>query len=198
MKTGLRDILPTCVSEYSLEAGAIKEAKCSYCDILSREKLALHTEVLSLTEIVNVLNYELQVLRKTINTRTNSDPRTSESTLPLPKHLEMNKHQKTTKRHLNEEMNSTNIPQQLNLKVDDGPVHINDSSHQHHSKETFALHNATIENYYMIPTSNSFAVLTNVKDQLDGEYTQVLKQGDVSLKTYPTSHKRRESTNISV
>ena len=144
------------------------------------------------------MNNELQVLRKTINTRTNSDPTTSESTLPLPKHHEMNKHQKTTKRHLNEEMNSTNIPQQLNLKVDDGPGHVNDSTHQHHSKETFALYNATTENYYTIPTSNSFALLTNVKDQLDGEYTQVPKQGDISLKTYPTSHKSRESTNISV
>ena len=57
----------TGVADYRSNIDEVNGVKSSYCDILTKEKLDFHREILSLKEIIKELEKDLQGTRTTIN-----------------------------------------------------------------------------------------------------------------------------------
>jgi hypothetical protein len=57
----------TGAADYCSNTDEVNGVKCSYCDLLTKEKLDFHREILSLKEIIKELEKDLQGTRTTIN-----------------------------------------------------------------------------------------------------------------------------------
>ena len=172
----------TGAAEYCSNTDEVNGVKCSYCDILIKEKLDFHREILSLNEIIKELKKELQETRTTNNHGFDiQSPASSKLSLLFPNQPEENNLQKPIISPLIKEVNSTLSLQQDNLKTDDRPGIIKDPLHQHQLKETRASQDSTTEFCYMIPMANHFTVLSNDKDHSNNDHIQTLGKGDTSL-----------------
>jgi len=187
----------SCSSVLNDNFKVISSIDSSYCELLIMELLTLHNAVKSLTEIINMLNIELKLTYSTELTKMDmKSAGTVESLLfacdncmqleaKLVKAQEEINSQKLIINILKKEHTSGNQLQHDNLKIVNLSTTDREIIHPQWTKKTLNLHNAAVSVQYKIPTSNRYASLDIIPEQMSGSSLLAPQRDVLSNKSPP-------------